>query len=99
MFPTIKPEKIFGHKEIYEQGKSSVRVDPLKYWNACKSGYTMDGFRRDVKAALKAPETDTGSDIYRVQVGAFRNKAYAENYLETVRKVFPGAYLKKEKAK
>ena len=98
MFPTIKPEKIFGHKEIYEQGKSAVRADPIKYWNACKSGYTMDGFRRDVKAALKE-ETATGSDVYRVQVGAFKNRVYAENYLATVQKVFPGAYLKKEKAK
>ena len=94
MFPTIKPEKIFGHKEIYEQGKSAVRADPIKYWNACKSGYTMDGFRRDVKAALKE-EPATGSDVYRVQVGAFKNRVYAENYLATVQKVFPGAYLTK----
>ena len=94
MFPTIKPEKIFGHKEIYEQGKSAVRADPIKYWNACKSGYTMDGFRRDVKAALKE-ETATGSDVYRVQVGAFKNRVYAENYLATVQKVFPNAYLTK----
>ena len=84
MFPTIKPEKIFGHKEIYEQGKSDVRADPIKYWNACKSGYTMDTFRAAVKAALKAPETTTGSDVYRVQVGAFKNRVYAENYLATV---------------
>lgn len=95
MFPTIKPEKIFGHKEIYEQGKSGVRADPIKYWSACKSGYTMDGFRRDVRAALNdKPASDV---IYRVQVGAFRNKVYAENYLQTVQKVFPGAYLKKER--
>jgi N-acetylmuramoyl-L-alanine amidase len=95
MFPTIKIENILGHKEVYEQGKSSVRADPIKYWTSCKSGYTMDGFRRDVKAALKAPETATGSDIYRVQVGAFRSKAYAENYLSTVQKVFPNAFITK----
>lgn len=30
---------------------------------------------------------------YLIQVGAFRNKTYAEAYLRTVQAAFPGAYL------
>lgn len=93
MFPTIKASNIVGHKEIYEQGKSSARADPIKYWNSCNSGFTMDGFRADVNKRVSTG-TNSGT-IYRVQVGAFRNKTYAENYLDTVKQTFPNAYLVK----
>ena len=36
-------------------------------------GYTMDGFRKDVKSTM--------SKMYCVQVGAFSNKQNAENLL------------------
>ena len=92
----IDPETgIISHREGGKQGIASGHVDPEHYWHGLDLPYTMDGFRRDVKAALKAPETDTGSDIYRVQVGAFKNRVYAENYLATVQKVFPNAYITK----
>lgn len=40
------------------------------------------------------PEPEPGKDLYRVQVGAFRVKKNAENYLEKIRKAgFPDAFI------
>ena len=82
---------IISHKEGGKAGIASGHVDPEHYWSGLGLSYTMDGFRAAVKAAL-----DRESVLYRVQVGAFRNKTYAEAYLAKVQAVFPNAYLKKE---
>lgn len=82
---------IISHKEGGKKGIASGHVDPEHYWSGLGLSYTMDGFRKAVKDAL-----DRESVIYRVQVGAFRNKAYAEAYLAKVQAVFPNAYIKKE---
>lgn len=92
-FPTIKTENVLGHKEVYEMGRSGVRADPIKYWNACKSGFSMEGFRRDVKAALEAGQEEPPGTLYRVQVGAFHNRAYAEVFLENVQTHYPNAFI------
>lgn len=65
---------ILSHSEGYKRGLASNHGDPEPLWNGLKLPYTMDGFRADVKAAMS--ET-----IYRVQVGAFRNKQYANDLL------------------
>ena len=40
------------------------------------------------------PKPEPGKDLYRVQVGAFRVKKNAENYLEKIRKAgFPDAFI------
>ena len=93
MFPSIKIENIVGHKEVCERGYSSNRTDPLAYWQRCGSGFTMDGFRKDVKAKLAASEAPSDGPIYRVQVGAFRNRVYADAYLQQVREIYPDAYI------
>lgn len=81
--------EILSHNEWNVQRGVSGHTDPEHYWKGLGMSYTMDGFRQDVKAKL-----EQGSDvIYRVQVGAFRNKAYADAYLERVREVFPNAYI------
>ena len=49
-------------------------------------GYTMDGFRKDVKSAM----TKT---IYRVQVGAFSNKQNAENLLAKLKQAGFEGYI------
>ena len=100
MFPTISIDNILGHKEIYEQGKSSPRADPIKYWTACGSGYTMDKFRAAVKAAVQAADDAPADTIYRVQVGAFRNRVYAESYLKSVKAAgFENAYITVKRGK
>lgn len=81
---------ILSHKEGGKAGVASGHVDPEHYWSGLGMGYTMDGFRKAVKAKLDKEDT-----IYRIQVGAFRNKAYAEAYLAKVQAVFPNAYITK----
>lgn len=55
--------KIISHKEGNALGIASAHGDPEHYWKGLGMSYTMDGFRRDVKAKMQsnaAPETSTG---------------------------------------
>ena len=65
---------IIAHNEGYVRGVASNHADPEHLWKGLKMAYTMDGFRKDVKAAM-TPK------LYRVQVGAFSVKQNAENLL------------------
>ncbi len=47
---------ILSHKEGHARGIASGHGDPEHLWNGLRSGYTMDGFRQDVKAAMKRYE-------------------------------------------
>jgi len=55
---------IVSHKEGHDRGIASGHGDPDHLWNGLQSNYTMNGFRRDVSAAMggdtsgrKAPES------------------------------------------
>lgn len=49
----INPMKgIVSHKEGHDKGIASNHGDPEHLWKGAGSGYTMDGFRKDVKAAM-----------------------------------------------
>ena len=82
---------IISHKEGGKKGVASGHVDPEHYWSGLGLNYTMTTFRNAVKALV-----DRENVIYRVQVGAFRNKTYAENFLRQVQSIYPNAYIKKE---
>ena len=56
--------------------------------------YTMDGFRRDVAAAI-GKDSPAPDKKYYVQVGAFASEENARRYLETVKKDYPGAFIKR----
>ena len=43
---------VISHKEGYVRGIASNHGDPEHLWRQLGLGYTMDGFRRDVKAAM-----------------------------------------------
>lgn len=87
----IDPETgIVSHKEGGKQGIASGHVDPEHYWQGLDLPYTMDGFRAAVKAKV-----DKEDVIYRVQVGAFRNRTYAEAFLAKVLAVYPNAFITK----
>lgn len=43
---------IVGHKEGHDRGIASGHADPEHLWSGLQSGYTMDGFRKDVGAAM-----------------------------------------------
>ena len=69
---------IISHAEGYKRGVASNHADPTHLWTKLGTGYTMDGFRKDVKQAMTKP-------IYRVQVGAFTNEQNAKNLLAKIK--------------
>ena len=80
---------IISHKEGHKRGISSNHGDPEHLWTQLKTGYTMDGFRKDVKAAMAEEEKPTAPAtpkvLYRVQVGAYRVKSNADAQLKKVK--------------
>ena len=73
---------VISHKEGHSKGIASNHGDPEHLWTQLGMGYTMDGFRRDVKVAMGAAgsgesreEEEQKEDVegkklpYRVRVG------------------------------
>jgi hypothetical protein len=59
---------VISHSEGHERGIASSHSDPVHLWEQLDMGYTMDGFRNDVKAAMEdgttgvsAGNADSGS--------------------------------------
>lgn len=87
---------IISHSEGHTKGIASNHADPEHLWKQLKLPYTMGGFRADVKKAMavsSATDNKTNSEtdnekkvLYRVQVGAFRNKQNAVNMLNNIKK-------------
>ena len=83
---------IISHKEGCARGLASNHGDPEHLWNQLGMGYTMDGFRKDVKAAMGGTSTPTPvptpvKQLYRVrktwadsksQIGAYSVLANAQ---------------------
>ena len=81
---------ISSHDEGRRAGLSTAHVDPTHVWD--RLGLSMDGFRSDVKAAMEGedisidtPQDDdkpstppSGDTWYKVQCGAFKDKANAD---------------------
>lgn len=95
----------FGDKEktlSYKPAKNEM-VLTVHRWFANKSCpgdwlYNRLGSLANVVSsrlsAESEPEPEPGKDLYRVQVGAFRVRANAENYLAKVKKAgFPDAFI------
>lgn len=90
--PTV-PGVIISHAEGHKQGIASNHGDPEHLWKGLGLPYTMDGFRKDVKAAMggnySGAETIPGGSEtvrYRIQCGAFADRAYAEEHLAKLKK-------------
>lgn len=85
----LKDGVIISHAEGYKRGLASNHADPTHLWDKLGTGYTMDGFRKDVKAAMK-------KTIYRVQVGAFTNEQNAKNLLTKLKKAGFDGFITKQ---
>ncbi len=63
----MKDGVILSHRECYRRGMGSNHGDPEHLWEALKTGYTMDTFRKAVAESLTAlrdkrkPAEDTGT--------------------------------------
>lgn len=94
---------IISHKEGHKRGVASNHGDPEHLWTQLKMGYTMDGFRKAVKAAMtdttnttEKPSTTTPTaKLYRVQTGAFSVKKYADAQLKKIKAAGFEAYMVK----
>lgn len=53
---------IISHKEGHDRKIASGHVDPTHLWDGLQSGYTMDGFRRDVNLCLHREKTKIGDE-------------------------------------
>ena len=76
---------IVSHREGHARGIASNHGDPEHLWNGLGTGYTMNGFRKAVKAAMggaaaqePAPKPQQSGALYYVQSGAYSVKANAE---------------------
>ncbi len=55
---------IVSHKEGHDRGIASGHTDPNHLWDGLQSGYTMDGFRHDVNAAMgKTGQAETKTAV------------------------------------
>lgn len=52
----MKDGVIISHNEGHARGIATGHSDPEHLWNGLQSGYTMDGFRKDVAACLARTE-------------------------------------------
>jgi N-acetylmuramoyl-L-alanine amidase CwlA len=81
---------IVSHAEGHKRGIASNHGDPEHLWNQLGMGYTMEGFRKAVKAAMTAGVVSTPAPeekvLYRVQVGAYSVKSNAEAMLTKLKK-------------
>lgn len=66
---------ICSHKEGYAKGIASGHSDPEHYWKGLGLKYTMDGFRKDVNAGVKANAVVSGPK-------ETTNESYIWNYLK-----------------
>lgn len=81
---------IVSHKEGHARGIASNHGDPEHLWKQLDMGYTMNTFRKAVKAAMndepeKKDESAKEDSMYRVQVGAYKVKANADAQLKKVK--------------
>ena len=54
----LKDGVIISHNEAGKRGVGSGHTDPEHYWTQLGAGYTMDGFRKDVKSAMTGAVTE-----------------------------------------
>lgn len=83
---------IISHKEGGKRGVASGHTDPEHLWSGLGMGYTMDTFRKAVKATMNGDSvkdevipTTEEKTLYRVQAGAYKVKRYAEALLEKIK--------------
>lgn len=60
---------ILSHEEGHKRGIASNHDDPVHLWNQVNMGYTMDGFRKAVKAAMGSVAVDNAVVVWNFLKG------------------------------
>lgn len=96
----LTEKDIICHSEGYKLGIASNHSDVMHWFP--KHGKSMDSFRSEVGRLLKLQESeqaskDTSTSLYRVQLGAYRVRANAEEMLSKLKAAgFKDAFIKTE---
>lgn len=69
---------IISHKEGHSRGIASNHGDPEHLWTQLGMGYTMNGFRQAVKAAMNGSGSSGGTGSAGLQASALKNLSEAE---------------------
>lgn len=69
---------IISHREGHSRGIASNHGDPEHLWNQLGMGYTMNGFRQAVKAAMNGSGSSGGTGNADLQASALKNLSEAE---------------------
>lgn len=69
---------IISHREGHSRGIASNHGDPEHLWNGLGMGYTMDGFRKAVKAAMGGSGNTDNSGTSGLQASALKNLPEAD---------------------
>lgn len=79
LYPDIRLENVVSHKEANARGYASGHGDPENWLTPFKKN--MDWFRLLVSDHLENDDNPPKVKLYRVQVGAFKDRKNAENLL------------------
>lgn len=79
----LSVDSICSHKEAHAKGYASNHGDPENW--LVKFGKTMDWFRDKVDGLIKKEIKESDNVIYRVQVGSFSNRKFAENLVKDLK--------------
>ena len=69
---------IISHREGHSRGIASNHGDPEHLWNGLGMGYTMDGFRKAVKAKMIDSSNSGGTGSSGLQASALKNLSEAD---------------------
>lgn len=76
---------IISHREGHSRGIASNHGDPEHLWNGLSMGYTMDGFRKAVKAAMNGSDSAPDTSGYTKIMGmAVATAAQMQAYIKQV---------------
>ena len=69
---------IISHREGHSRGIASNHGDPEHLWNGLGMGYTMDGFRKAVKAKMSGSDSSAGTGTSGLQASSLKNLPEAD---------------------
>lgn len=73
---------VISHKEGHDRGIASNHGDPEHLWSQLGTGYTMDGFRKAVKNAMGATDSETVMDGTKIMGAALATTEQMASYIK-----------------
>ena len=84
---------VISHREGYARGIASNHADPEHLWSQLGMGYTMDTFRKAVKAAMEGGSSNNTSGYTRIMGTAVATAEQMKSYLKAKNPNVPQSVL------